>query len=678
MNCMISTNGDIDDSTPTQPSRAGFARLALVLVVGRLAWCGVAGSVSSGAEPLSLLQQQAVQQAVAAAERSVVQIQTVGGIDVVGDTLTGAGPTTGIVVRSDGYILTSQFNFLSNPSSVLVTLADERRLPARIIAQDASRMVTLLKVEATDLPVLEEVDKSELHVGQTVIALGRTFDLKYPNLSVGIISALNRVWGKAVQTDAKTSPVNYGGALIDLTGRCVGVIVPLSPQEQGVTAGVEWYDSGIGFAVPLADVHQVLDRLIAGESLKSGLLGVSFEDRGPLSDVAKVIRVRPESPADRAGIRVDDVITRLDGAAVDRLNDFKQAIGQRYAGDKITITVRRADETHELQAELAAELRAYVFPYLGILPQRRLLDEMEPPEGLGLRAVLPDSPAAIAGLTSEDRIVAVGSTAVANREDLAAQLRRLRPGDEIALQVRRGTAEREVKLMLGEAPNTPPLTVPPTAWERVRAGDDGPAVGRLNAALQNEGLKFWAYIPETYRPDVAWGLMVWLHPSGDSLEAETLRSFREICRQRSCLIVGPRAGDVAGWSPDQAGSLREVVEWMRERYQLDSQRIILVGRDDSADLTCKAGFEQRDLFRGVALLNAPLRAMPPDSNPETPLQVLMLAPVGASLDRLEKSVKLLQERKIPAHLELLNEDRPGFTPSAVDVIARWWDALDRL
>ena len=74
-----------------------------------------------------------------------------------------------------------------------------------------------------------------------------------PNISVGIVSAVNRIWGKAIQTDAKISPTNYGGPLVDIAGRVLGVLVPLSPMATDELAGVEWYDSGIGFAVPLDD-----------------------------------------------------------------------------------------------------------------------------------------------------------------------------------------------------------------------------------------------------------------------------------------------------------------------------------------------------------------------------------------------------------------------------------------
>ena len=89
-----------------------------------------------------------------------------------------------------------------------------------------------------------------------------------PSVSAGILSATNRIWGKAIQTDAKISPANYGGALVDLAGRVQGVLVPLSPNHREDAAGVEWYDSGIGFAIPVDDVNRIVPQLITDGKIK--------------------------------------------------------------------------------------------------------------------------------------------------------------------------------------------------------------------------------------------------------------------------------------------------------------------------------------------------------------------------------------------------------------------------
>src|SRR5262249_44947334 len=141
------------------------------------------------------------------------------------------------------------------------------KLVAKVIANDTTRMLTLLKVEATGLPVPTAVPKKEIKLGYTAVALGRTLASadEAPSISEGIVSAVERIWGKAIQTDAKVSPTNYGGPLVDLQGRVYGILVPASPRGEDEIAGFEWYDSGIGFAIPLEDVNNVLDRLKQGK-----------------------------------------------------------------------------------------------------------------------------------------------------------------------------------------------------------------------------------------------------------------------------------------------------------------------------------------------------------------------------------------------------------------------------
>ena len=207
-------------------------------------------------------------------------------------------------------------------------------------------MLTLLKVDATGLPVPTPAPKKQLRVGQTVLALGRTWTgvEASPSMSVGIVSALERIWGKAVQTDAKVSPVNYGGPLIDLEGRVVGVLVPASPRGQDETAGVEWYDAGIGFAVPLEDINAILAKLQLGKDLKRGILGVSLESEDLMGGPPVVAIVAPDSTAIRAGIKAGDVIIEIDGKPVLRQAHMMHLLGGKYENDQIALKVRRGKE----------------------------------------------------------------------------------------------------------------------------------------------------------------------------------------------------------------------------------------------------------------------------------------------------------------------------------------------
>src|SRR5947208_8964857 len=138
-------------------------------------------------------EESAIRAAVERVAPSVVKIETIGGLERVGKVLISTGPTTGLVVDEAGYILSSAFNFVQKPSSILVTLPSGARAPAQIVARDNSRMLVLLKVNTSEkltLPVA--VPKSEMTVGQWAIAVGRTYDQPLPNVSVGVLSATGR------------------------------------------------------------------------------------------------------------------------------------------------------------------------------------------------------------------------------------------------------------------------------------------------------------------------------------------------------------------------------------------------------------------------------------------------------------------------------------------------------
>ena len=222
---------------------------------------------------------------------SVVKIETIGGLERVGGLLIGTGPTTGVAVSADGYIVSSAFNFVQKPAQMLVQLDDGTRLPAKLVATDHSRMLVLLKVK---MPPGKASDRARRRAARRNGGRpmgdrrGPHLRRRQASLSVGIISALNRIWNKAIQTDAKISPNNYGGPLVDIRGRVLGVLVPMSPMANNELAGVEWYDSGIGFAVPLEDINQVLPRLEKGEDLRPGLLGISMKG-------ATSLPIRPRS-----------------------------------------------------------------------------------------------------------------------------------------------------------------------------------------------------------------------------------------------------------------------------------------------------------------------------------------------------------------------------------------------
>jgi serine protease Do len=292
--------------------------------------------------------------AIELAQPSLVTIETIGGTVPGSAKLWGPrgeqpkrqggyrqaidASTTGIIVRADGLIATSLFNFNTRPQIITVILADGREFIAELIARDFSKNLALLKIPATDLPAARAA--TELTVGQWALALGRAYASREPSAHFGIVSAINRISGKALQTDAPASPVNYGGPLIDVEGRVLGVIVPLSPRGEGV----DFYDSGIGFAIPLRDILAELDVMLLARELHASFLGVGSDNDydGPGARIAQVL---PDTAAVGAGLLVGDIILEVDGQAVVNRFDLLFQLGRRYAGSSVVLTIRRGETT---------------------------------------------------------------------------------------------------------------------------------------------------------------------------------------------------------------------------------------------------------------------------------------------------------------------------------------------
>ena len=251
------------------------------------------------------------------------------------------GKSTGIVISPDGWILVSRFALNFDPTTILVTVPGGNTLHAERKGEDTSRGIALLKIDAHDLPVAEFVHPKDIQVGQWAFALGRTFGAEDPTVHIGIVSALRRQFGRALQIDAYTSPANYGGPVVDVEGRVLGIAVPLSPA--GRDAGVEWYDSGIGFAATIADIPELVERMKQGESLHRGWLGVALEP-SHLGPGAKLAGTPKEGVAMQAGLRKGDVILAIDGIPVKNGFHLQMLVSSRMGGDAVGLKVQKKRE----------------------------------------------------------------------------------------------------------------------------------------------------------------------------------------------------------------------------------------------------------------------------------------------------------------------------------------------
>ena len=279
----------------------------------------------------------------------LVRIETIGGHERVGSEFANEGASTGVLLDQEGYVITGTFNFLHDPTSILLAFPDGTRKVAQKIATDRLRMLTLLKANdfvgsnflGRELPPLPIRNKESIRVGERCIAVGVVLSPAKPNITLGIISGKNRIWGKAIQTDAAIGPNNYGGLLIDFEGNVLGIPVPLSMMSQDVLAGAEQYDAGVGMAIPWEDMLTLLPKLKEGNDLSPGSVGFAFRDNQTFIGEPVIATVQPDSAAERAGLRVGDKIMQIDDVPMPTALAVTKNLRQRYAGETLTIIFQR-------------------------------------------------------------------------------------------------------------------------------------------------------------------------------------------------------------------------------------------------------------------------------------------------------------------------------------------------
>lgn len=629
-------------------------------------------------DDISQREEQAIKTAVERVAPSVVRIETFGGLEKIGNLLVGTGPTTGLVVSADGYIASSAFNFIQKPAQILVHLDDGSRLPATLVATDHSRMIVLLKVSlpaGKELPVPVAAPEGEIGVGQWSIAIGRTYESSKPSVSVGIVSAVRRIWGKAMQTDAKISPNNYGGPLVDIQGRVMGVLVPLSPMATDELAGVEWYDSGIGFAVPLESINAVLPRLKKGEELYGGLMGVSMKGIDIYSDEPELAAVQPNSPAYRAGLKPKDKIVEIDGHKVSRQTELKHLLGPHYAGDKVKLVVLRGKERLEKTIELVGKLIPYENPFLGALPMRLA---SEP--GVTLRYVYPDSPASKVGLKPGDRITAWEGKPIKSLDELFEQLASMTPKQKAKFEVRRGDETLKLEARLASLPETIPGELLPAHDQPPAAEGEKPATGVVKIKIPESQSECIAYVPDNYNARLNYGVVVWLHPPGGYKEDDLVARWKDLCAKHDFILLAPKSADPAKWQRTELEFVRKTLDQLASKYRVDRARTIALGQEGGGGMAYLFALGNRELVHGVAAVSAPLPAgmqIPPND----PMLRLAFYIGQPSKDRLKAQIETtaahLREAKYPVTLKDLGPAPRPLSSAELDDLARWLDSLDR-
>ena len=267
---------------------------------------------------------------------------------------------SGVIVRSDGYIVTNAHVVGRQTNGITVTLSDNREFEAELIGRDESTDIALLHIDAGDLPTLLWGDSATLRIAEWVLAVGNPFQLNQ-TVTLGIVSAVGRDnlgvarYEDFIQTDAAINPGNSGGALINARGELVGINTAIFSESGG--------NQGVGFAVPSNLAQRVMSDLIDYGEVRRGSFG--YVDVRTLTpklarelgspDVRGVVvwRIHQASAAARAGLEPGDIIVAFDDTPVEDGADYARMLSDAEVGTTVTLGIRRAGERHDLEVAVS-------------------------------------------------------------------------------------------------------------------------------------------------------------------------------------------------------------------------------------------------------------------------------------------------------------------------------------
>lgn len=600
--------------------------------------------------------EKAVAAAVDSVSAAVIRLETIGGDGQVDGQKFTKGSGTAIVVDQNGYLLTASYFVADNPAGIIATLPNGKRVPAEIVARDRSRKLALLKIEAVDgLQVPRFAGRDKIAVGQTVVAVGRTIDAKTTQLSTGIVSATNRIWGKAIQTDAKISPANFGGPLLSIDGAVVGILVPMSTRSEGELAGTEWYDSGIGFAVPVNEVLERFETLKQGSDLHPGLLGVNFEGSDIYAGEAKVAFLLGSSPAGEAGVRIGDTIVGCNGKPVIRQAQLRHALGPLYAGDSVILTLANDSGTREVTAKLVKEIPPYRPVGIGVAAA------MENGK-ISVRQLDPSGPAELAGMRVGDKILMANQRPVKDIPKLRMAVAAVAAGQPLALLVEREGEEETLELTVGDLSTEIPDEV---RGLLVDAGD----ATVVNISVAEDVNECFAIVPPSSKANASLpSLLVWIPPSGKVEEAEALERWGDHCLKSNTIVLIPQSSDKQRWDSQEVDFVNRAVATLAKKNKFEKSRVVIGGTKSGATFASLVALTPGTQFRGLILDRGPVSSKigEPKTSPVSPLMVLVAG--EDQMQSMTSSLKKLRNSKFAIQSEP--------TISKVEMF-RWLNLVDR-
>ncbi|MBK6323588.1 DegQ family serine endoprotease [Candidatus Aalborgicola defluviihabitans] len=343
------------------------------------------------------------------------------------------GQGSGFIVSGNGLILTNA-HVVRDAKDVTVKLTDRREFQAKVLGSDPKTDVAVLKIEASNLPVVPLGDSHNLRVGEWVLAIGSPFGFEN-SVSAGVVSAKGRAlpddgFVPFIQTDVAVNPGNSGGPLFNSRGEVIGI----NSQIFSHTGGYQ----GLSFAIPIDLAIKIKDQIVATGKASHARLGVAIQDvnqgfadsfKLDKPEGALVANVDKGSPADRAGLQAGDVIRKINGQPIIASNDLSALIGQSAPGQKVAIEIWRQGKREELSAQLgdASDKAGKVAKADESAGKGKLglaLRALEPSErrdsGLATGLVVEgvSGAAELAGVRPSDVVLAVNGTAVKNVEQV--------------------------------------------------------------------------------------------------------------------------------------------------------------------------------------------------------------------------------------------------------------------
>jgi serine protease Do len=361
------------------------------------------------------------------------------------------------VIVDKGIIITNN-HVVENAENIRIHLMDRRELKAEIVGRDPKSDIAVLKVKEKDLPLIKLGDSDKLQVGEWVLAIGSPFSGNLNHtVTHGIVSALGRSnvrlneYENFIQTDAAINPGNSGGALVNLDGELVGINSAIATRSGG--------SQGVGFAIPANLAKRVMDDLLKEGRVIRAWLGVQIQELD--YDLAKSMGLKNvagalvgdvvnKSPADKAGLKIQDVITAVDRKAVKTASELRIMISSRRPGEKVALDIWRNGKARTVTVNLEelpndeklTQNSTVESSSLGIRVEdnnRELADRfrLKSRNGVIITYVEPNSEADRKGLQAGDKIRRIGNNEINAVKDYERQIKEFKSGDTVMFLIER-------------------------------------------------------------------------------------------------------------------------------------------------------------------------------------------------------------------------------------------------